>query len=149
MCLHLPVAKVALTSTQTATLPLSDIQITISHRAQGDYDELKHPSFFEVVGDVDAVRALARLDSEREAAAQSTATPAQSQAFTTHVHPRTAADGDSDDVEVVLSDSGDDAQQAGVGALQYPAAKRRRTDVIPGAAQPNFDAVDEVVTVED
>jgi hypothetical protein len=40
------------------------LQLTVRHRAKEDFDELKHPQFFELAGDVEAVAVEKKLEAE-------------------------------------------------------------------------------------
>ncbi len=44
------------------------LQLTVRHRSKEDFDELKHPQFFELVGDVDAKALEKTLDAEAASA---------------------------------------------------------------------------------
>lgn len=56
-----------------SSLCLQSMNITIRHKDRESFDELKHPQFFEIVGDFEAATTAAKLEAESAAVSHAAA----------------------------------------------------------------------------
>jgi hypothetical protein len=128
------------------------LQLTVRHRSKEDFDELKHPQFFELVGDVDAKALEKTLDAEAASAkragdgsgagAASSSSSAAASSSSSSVgavagakRPRDAvADAAGGPAVLDLVDDDEEEEKPGTGAGADGQQKRARPEAGGGSA---------------
>ena len=91
-------------------MSLTEIELVITHQPRSEFDELKHPEFFDVTGDSAGTRAIA----ESAQTAPASAVPASVKQVT--------------EVSVLDDGDGDDATAVGHSNASFAGHKRRRDE---------------------